>query len=47
MKFTHPYEAPAAGEFCMEADLFFLASTGEPGHPGGDLDEDPGNTYNY
>ena len=47
MKITKHYEAPAAEAFCMEADLFFLASTGEPGHAGGDMDEDPGNTYNY
>jgi len=40
------YLRPDVEPFELLEDASFLAS-GEPNHPGSDLDEDPGNTYNY
>ena len=46
MKKSTRYFKPDVDPFELFEDASFMAS-GEPNHPGGDLDEDPGNTYNY
>lgn len=40
------YQKPDVEPFALYEDVSFLAS-GDPNHPGSDLYEDPGNTYNY